>query len=53
MRATKRSVGRFERMQPRSNRIVHLDPGDMPARPEPSAPYLRDFLGSRGLAARL
>ncbi|MBM3190659.1 MAG: hypothetical protein FJZ90_18320, partial [Chloroflexi bacterium] len=44
---------RFEPMPPWANRILWVDLSAGTARAEPSAPYLPDYLGSRGLAARL
>jgi len=44
---------RFEPLHPWANRILWVDLSARTARVEPSAAYLPDYLGSRGLAARL
>ena len=43
----------FEPLHPWANRILWVDLSARTARAEPSAAYLPDYLGSRGLAARL
>ena len=53
MRLLDTSVTRFAPMHPWTNRILWIDLSNMTARVEPSDQYLPDYLGSRGLAARL
>jgi aldehyde:ferredoxin oxidoreductase len=46
-------MSRFAPLHPWANRILWVDLSARTARVEPSAAYLPDYLGSRGLAARL
>lgn len=46
-------LSRFDPLPPWANRILWVDLSSGTARVEPSAAYLPDYLGSRGLAARL
>ena len=53
MKPTTMTVEQFAPMHGWVNRILRVDLSNMTARVEPSAPYLPDFLGARGLAHKL
>ena len=53
MRTSTHTVSRFQPMHPWANRILHVDLGDKSAWAEPSEEFLPEYLGSRGIAARL
>jgi aldehyde:ferredoxin oxidoreductase len=46
-------VARFESTHGWANRILWIDLDEMSAHAEPSAPYIPNYLGARGIAARL
>ncbi len=46
-------VRRFEPMFAWANRLLHIDLGTMRIDAQETAPYVPDFLGARGLAARI
>jgi aldehyde:ferredoxin oxidoreductase len=53
MKTVTATLPRYAPMHPWANRILRIDLSDMSIRAQESAPYLPDYLGSRGLAARL
>ena len=53
MKASTVTLPRYRPMYAWANRILRVDLSDMTVRAEPSEPYLPDWLGARGLAARL
>jgi aldehyde:ferredoxin oxidoreductase len=53
MRAVTVQVPRFERMHAWANRILRIDLSDMRIWAQESAPHVPDYLGARGVAARI
>jgi aldehyde:ferredoxin oxidoreductase len=49
----RKQVGRFGRMYAWANRILRVDLSSMQVEVQPTAPYVPQYLGARGIAARL
>ena len=46
-------VARYEPMHAWANRILRIDLGNLRVGAQPTAPYVPNMIGSRGIAARL
>ena len=53
MKPIRASMPRFEPMHGWANRIVRIDLSDMTITAQPSAQYVPDFLGARGIGAKI
>jgi aldehyde:ferredoxin oxidoreductase len=53
VREIRKQVGRFKRMHAWANRILRVDLSSMQIEVQPTAPYVPQYLGGRGIAARL
>ncbi|MBN1580668.1 MAG: hypothetical protein JXA89_08180 [Anaerolineae bacterium] len=53
MKPSCQKVGRFEPMHAWANRILRVDLNCMRVEAQPTAPYVPDLIGSRGIAARI
>ena len=53
MKAISKKLGRFHNLNGWANRILRVDLGNMRITAQPVKPYAPDFLGARGIAAKI